>query len=259
MRESIGLRLFRRLELHLYRHCRGIVCVTESFRNHLIRRGIDAAKIAVVTNGADLSRFAPRPKDESLEAQLGLRGKFVAGYVGTHGMAHGLETLLEAVAIAGRAANGSRIHLLLLGDGARKPQLKLRAAELGLTNVSFVDLVSKDEVPRYWSLLDVAIIHLRPTELFKSVIPSKLFECMAMGVPVLHGVLGESAEIVQRENAGIVFPPGDPAALSRLLVDLERNPAQLAALRAAARAAAPRYDRTRLAKEMLDALAQWSR
>ncbi len=242
--------------MHLYRHCRGIVSVTESFRIHLAARGIDPTKIAVVTNGADLSRFAPRPRDMALATELGLAGKFVAGYVGTHGMAHGLETLLETADALRKLPDGDRYRIVLLGDGARKTELRKNATDRGLSNVLFLDLVSKDEVPRYWSLLDVSIIHLRPNELFKSVIPSKLFECMAMGIPLLHGVLGESAEIVQREGNGIVFPPGDHAALARLIVDLAGNAQRLDTLSVAGIAAAPRYDRARLAAKMLRVLEQ---
>ena len=87
-----------RLEMFLYRKAARIVSVTESFKRVLVRRGIDGSKIEVVTNGVDISRFKPRPKDPELTRQLGLEGKFVAGYIGTHGMAHALETLVEAAA-----------------------------------------------------------------------------------------------------------------------------------------------------------------
>jgi glycosyltransferase involved in cell wall biosynthesis len=258
MRESVGLRLFRRIELHLYRHCRGVVAVTEGFKTHLISRGIAAEKIAVVTNGADLSRFAPRQKDAALVSEFGLEGKFVAGYVGTHGMAHGLETLLHAADLLRSRRDGDRYRLILLGDGARKTDLQRLAKERNLDNVLFLETVSKDEVPRYWSLLDASIIHLRPNDLFKSVIPSKLFECMAMGVPVLHGVQGESAEIVSSERVGEVFPSGDSEALAEHISALAADKPRLDAMREAAIAAAPRYDRAQLARRMEKQLAQWA-
>jgi hypothetical protein len=93
--------------------------------------------------------------------------------------------------------------------------------------VIFIDSVPKDEVARYWSLLDVSVIHLRRTELFSTVIPSKLFECMGMGLPVLHGVAGESADIVEREGVGIVFEPESTgqlvAGIRRLAGDAPRR------------------------------------
>jgi glycosyltransferase involved in cell wall biosynthesis len=221
MRDSMVLRLMEKLELYLYRRARLIVSVTHSFRATLAARGVDPNKIDVVTNGVDLSRFSPRPKDAALEAELGLAGKFVAGYVGTHGIAHALETLLAAAERLSRAPDGDRFRIMLLGDGASKATLRAEAARLGLTNVVFVDSVSKDQVSRYWSLLDVSIIHLRKTELFETVIPSKLFECMGMGIPVLHGVGGESAGIVEREGVGVVFEPENPG---RLLTSSSSSP-----------------------------------
>ena len=116
------------VELFLYRRAARIVSVTHSFRRTLGARGIDMAKIDVLTNGVDITRFSPRPKDAELERELGLAGCFVAGYVGTHGMAHALETLLQAAALLKAQPGGERIRLLLLGDGARKADLKAEAA-----------------------------------------------------------------------------------------------------------------------------------
>ncbi len=128
------------------------------------------------------------------------------------------------------------------------------ATDRGLRNVVFLDSVPKDEVARYWSMLDVSVIHLRKTELFKSVIPSKLFECMAMGVPVLHGVPGESAEIVLGEQVGEVFESGNANELAGLLVRLANNPVACRAYGQRGVAAATRYDRRVLAGRMLSIL-----
>jgi glycosyltransferase involved in cell wall biosynthesis len=256
MKESPTIRLLERLELFLYRRAARVVSVTESFRRNLGQRGIDTGKIDVITNGVDISRFSPRPKDAALEASLGLQGCFVAGYVGTHGMAHGLETLLEAAQRLTAHPQGRRIRIVLLGDGARKAALKAQAAQMALDNVVFIDSVAKDEVARYWSLLDVSIIHLRRTELFTTVIPSKLFECMGMGIPVLHGVKGESAEIVEREGVGIPFEPEDAEQLSQLLLRVSSEPGNLANMRERCLSAAQRYDRGALAQRMLDSLVR---
>jgi glycosyltransferase involved in cell wall biosynthesis len=256
MQESAAIRWLEKLELFLYRRATRIVSVTHAFRETLRRRGIDAAKIDVVTNGVDATRFSPRAKDAALEHELGLGGRFVAGYIGTHGMAHALETLLAAMQRLQGMAEGRDVRLLLLGDGARKAALQEEAARLGLDNVRFIDTVPKEAVARYWSLLDVAIIHLRQTELFTTVIPSKLFECMGMGIPVLHGVAGESAEIVAREGVGITFPPEDVDALVDGLLRLQRDPALRAGLQARGPVAARGYDRAVLARRMLDILRQ---
>lgn len=258
MQDSMLLRWLERLELFLYRRATRIVSVTHSFRDNLQRRGIDASKIDVITNGVDIAQFSPRAKDRALEAQLGLEGKFVAGYVGTHGMAHALETVLHAADRLRQLPDGDRYRILLLGDGARKGALVEKARAMALNNVVFVDSVSKDEVARYWSLLDVSIIHLRRTDLFTTVIPSKLFECMGMGIPVLHGVGGESAQIVEREGVGIVFESENVEQLVDQLCRMRDNPNRLQALRARCLAAALRYDRKALATIMLASLSQAS-
>ncbi|MFO1285522.1 MAG: glycosyltransferase family 4 protein [Rubrivivax sp.] len=255
MKESAAIRWLERLELFLYRRAALIVSVTHSFRDTLMKRGIDGRKIEVVTNGVDIARFSPRAKDAALEAALGMQGCFVAGYIGTHGMAHALETLLAAMQRLREHPQGRDIRLVLLGDGARKAALREEAARLGLAStVFFIDTVPKDEVARYWSLLDVSVIHLRRTELFTTVIPSKLFECMGMGIPVLHGVAGESAGIVERDGCGIVFEPENVEALVEGLLRLQADAALRARLREAGLQAARRYDRAALAARMLASL-----
>ena len=252
MKESAAIRFLERVELFLYRRATRIVSVTESFKRTLGARGIDTHKIDVITNGVDIARFTPRAKDAAIEQALGLQACFVAGYVGTHGMAHALETLLEAAQRVAALPGGERIRIVLLGDGARKADLKAKAAQMGLRNVIFVDSVPKDEVARYWSVLDLSIIHLRRNELFTTVIPSKLFECMGMGLPVLHGVRGESADIVEREGVGIPFEPENAHELADLLLQLSQDPAALQRFRARCLAAASHYDRSTLAMRMLD-------
>lgn len=251
MKDSLAIRLLERLEMFLYRRSSRIVAVTHTFKQTLIQRGIDGTKIEVVTNGVDLSNFAPQEKDPALVRELGLEGCFVAGYIGTHGMAHGLETLLDAANTLQQTPSAENIRILFLGHGAKKAELVDKAKTMGLRNVIFLDSVPKAEVVHYWSVLDVSIIHLRKTELFQAVIPSKLFECMGMGIPVLHGVAGESAEIVEKERVGEVFEPDNSAQLSEMLLRLRGDEARFARFKQNALQAAVHYDRKRLAGEML--------
>ncbi len=254
MKDSATIRLLERIEMFLYRRASHIISVTNAFKQILIIRGIDSGKIDVITNGVDIERFQPRPKDMELERQLNLQGKFVAGYIGTHGMAHSLETLLEAASNLAAMPGGERYHILFLGDGARKKQIVKKAAQMQLNNVTFIDSVPKSQVVCYWSLLDVSIIHLKKSKLFTTVIPSKLFECMGMGIPVLHGVEGESAEIVERENVGLLFEPENAQALCDNLLVLASEPDRYNGLRESGLAAAQRYNRSVLAGRMLNIL-----
>lgn len=254
MKDSTATRMLEKLELFLYRKANKIISVTHAFRANLISRGIEGSKISVVTNGVDLTSYSQRPKDAALVTKHNLENKFIAGYIGTHGLAHGLQTLLEAGALLQQLPNGEGICIVLLGDGAVKNELVEQANTRKINNVLFLDSVAKQEVVRYWSLLDTSIIHLKKTPLFQSVIPSKLFECMAMGIPVLHGVAGESADIVNKEQVGLVFESDNPHQLASLLIDLRNNVNQLMLLQSNAVAAAPKYDRKNLAMVMLGCL-----
>lgn len=258
MKQSKLLDLLEKVELFLYRNSTAIVSVTHAFRASLIRRGVSEDKIHVVTNGVDVGRFSPREKDAELLEQHGLQGRFVAGYIGTHGLAHALDTVLDTAKALKTAPDGDRFRVILLGDGAQKAALRQRAQNEGIDNVIFVDSVSKDEVVRYWSLLDVSIIHLKKDELFTTVIPSKLFECMGMAIPVLHGVPGESAGIVEREDVGLLFEPENPEALFDGLRRIGADPALLARFRANGPVGAERYDRSTLAAEMLELLKTYA-
>ena len=171
MKDSSIIRFFEKVEMFLYRTAAVIVSVTESFKRELVHRGIDGDKIEVVPNGVDPSRFHPIPRDSEIVEKYGLEDKFVIGYIGTHGMAHGLETILKAARSLEGGGSTDRFHFVLVGEGAEKAGLVKMARELGLKNVTFVDQVSKDEITRYWSVFDLSIIHLRRTELFKTVIP----------------------------------------------------------------------------------------
>ncbi len=253
MGDSTVLRFFERVEMFLYRQAGLIVTVTESFKRVLVARGIDPGKIRVVTNGVDGSRFRPQAKDDDLLRRYGLQGRFVAGYIGTHGLAHALETILAAAERLQREGEDG-FRFLLLGHGARKQALVERARELGLDNVLFIDSVPKEEVPRYWSLLDASIIHLRKTELFTTVIPSKMFECMGMGIPILHGVAGESADIVTQVGAGLVFRPEDVDDLLAGLRRLRDDQGLYQNLRRNCLKGAGNYDRSLLARRMLQLL-----
>lgn len=256
MRKGKALDLLEQLELFLYRQATTIVSVTHAFRSSLMQRGVQGGKIVVVTNGVDTRRFSPREKDTELLEQHQLQGKFIAGYIGTHGLAHALDTVLDAAKALKTAPDGDRFRFLLLGDGASKAALRQRAHAEGLDNIIMLDSVAKEQVVRYWSLLDASIIHLKKDPLFTTVIPSKLFECMGMAIPVLHGVPGESADIVTREDVGLAFEPENAHALIAGLRQLADDPALYQRLTTNGPVAARHYDRCELAGRMLRILEE---
>lgn len=254
LRQRRVIRWLERLELWLYRASTRVLAFTPSFRRHLIARGIAADKIDVVINGANLELFSPPlPADRTLLDDLGLRGRFVIGYLGTLGLSQGLENVIAAAALL----RGSRATFLFVGVGAAKTDLERAATESGLDNVIFVARQPKEAMPRYWSVCDVALVHLKDDPVFATVIPSKIFEAMAVRRPILYvGRAGDGSEIVERHGVGIRVPPGDPAALADAALALAGNPGGLARMAAAAAAAAPEYSRQRQAEASLAVLAR---
>jgi colanic acid biosynthesis glycosyl transferase WcaI len=257
IRASTLLDALERLELFLYRRSTAVVALTAAFKRDLVRRGIDARKIAVVVNGVDLPRYSPRPKDPELLARHGLEQRFVIGYIGTHGAAHDLGKVLDAAA---RLRERPDLCFLFVGDGAAKPALVERARAEGLSNVVFVDPQPKERMPGYWSVCDVALVHLKNDPVFSEVIPSKLFEAMAMGLPLLLvAPEGEASAIVLGERAGRWEPAGNAAAFAAAALELRDHPEQLKRLAGASHAAAPRHSRAYQADAMLAVLKQAAR
>ena len=252
MGEGPLLRSLRRLEYWLYHRAAKIVSVTNSFKRILVDNGVPQEKIAVVRNGVDLKAFVPGPKPSDLERRLGLEGKFVAAYVGTLGMAHGLDTLLSA---AEQLRDRRNLVFLLVGTGAERARLEADKERRRLDNVVFVGSVDKEDVKQYWRLCDVALVLLKDISLFLHVIPSKMFEAMGTARPIILGVRGESQELLAESGAGIAIAPEDPPALAEALVRMMDNPSLCRDMGDAGRRfVEERFDRQRLATEMLNVL-----
>lgn len=247
MNDSVFIRYFEWQEKRCYRSAKKIVVVTDSFKRTLTSRGIDPAKIEVVKNGVNKALFTPRPKDEALKAQLGLAGKTVIGYIGTHGMAHKLDFILQS---AKKLEDNPNLHFLLIGGGAMKDSLLKLKDELGCTNVTMLDSVMKEEVARYISILDVCLINLKKSPLFTTVIPSKIFENAGMGIPILMGVEGEAEDIISQYGAGLCFEPENFDDFKQKLTAL-LEPATYAKCKEGCRNLADNFDRKLLAANML--------
>lgn len=201
IRASLVLRMLDYLERHLYRHADALVVVTEAIQQEIAKKAdIPREKIHVVPNGVDTQLFYPTERDEELKRQLGIEGKFVVGYVGTHGMAHGLDGFIRG---ADRLPEG--VILLCIGEGAEKENLERLARDR--SNVLLLPSVPHQQIRRYMSLIDVALVPLRKREVFTTVIPSKIFEAAAMGIPILLGVEGQAQELIERYGAGLCFEP----------------------------------------------------
>ena len=224
------IRLFEALARHLYRHADHIVVVTDAFAREVVALGAPAENVSVLKNGADLDVYGA-PLDAgrlaALRTELGFDGWFVAAYMGTIGMAHRADVMLDA------AARCPDVLFVVIGAGAKRAALAKRAAALALPNFRLIDKQPKAIMPYLLALTDVSVVHLSDTPLFETVIPSKIFEAMAMGRPVALGVRGEAQQIVEASGAGVAFVPEDADALAGAVCRLRDDPAEYARLSAA--------------------------
>jgi len=248
MKEGLAMRLLRRLESTLYRSAERIVTVTEPMRARLVERGVPEEKVGVVPNGADLTRLLPRLASADLAGRLRLEGKFVVGYVGTHGFAQGLEVVVRAASLIG----DRNIHFLFVGEGARREYLVELATQLNLQNATFVRGVSSEAAVEYLALADTVVVPLKNSALFDGALPSKIFEAAAMEKPLLLSAKGLSADIVREYNAGIAVEPENPQALASAVLRLYNDKVLRDSFRSGCRALARQYNRETLANRMLD-------
>lgn len=245
-----------RIELFLYRSADLVVPVTNAFKKNLTDRGIDPDKQMVVPNGSNLELFNSENSnghdEESIRQKMGLEGKFLVGYIGTHGMAHNLDFILECV----DDISDEELHFLFIGDGAEKEKLVARAKERDMANVTFVDPVPKQQVPDYLASVDVSLVPLKKSDTFKTVIPSKIFEAAAMDTPILLGVEGQAQQIIEKFGAGISFEPENKSDFLTKLNTFKGDSELYQQKAKNAEKLAKAYDRQKLARKMLDGLEE---
>jgi colanic acid biosynthesis glycosyl transferase WcaI len=196
----------------LYRNARQIAVVTPAFKDHLIEHWtVPADKLSIVENGVETDLFSPSNTDGGLRKELGAEGKFLVCYVGTMGMAHGLDTVIDAAKQLRTAL--PEAMLLLVGEGADKERIKALADAEGLSNLRFVDQQPRERIPAFINASDVCLVLLKKTELFKTVIPTKMLEFMSCGRPVILGVDGQARQVVEEARGGLVIEPENANAL----------------------------------------------
>lgn len=208
----------------LYRRCNRIVVVTPAFKDHLITHWrVPAEKIDVVENGVETALFAPASAESraTVRRQLDVESRFLVSYIGTMGMAHGLETVLECAARL--QVENPDVLFLLIGEGAEKERIRELARGQSLTNIRFMGQQPRERVPALISASDACLVLLKKTDVFKTVIPTKLLEFMSCACPVILGVEGQAQKIVEEAGCGLMIEPENPAALKtaihRLFMD----------------------------------------
>lgn len=221
LRNPLLIRLLTATEEFLYRRASRVVAVSEASRQELAARGVDETKLATIENGISGSLFVPSSKDNEVRQEYGWQGKYVAMYIGVHGVSQGLMTLLEA---AERLQSESDIHFVFIGDGAEKEALRQWAADHQLRNVEFLPVQPRERVAQFYAAADVCFAPLRKGNYFTINIPSKILEIMACGRPVILGAQGQAQRIVEEAGGGLVVAPEDVDAYVQALRELRAQP-----------------------------------
>jgi colanic acid biosynthesis glycosyl transferase WcaI len=248
LRNRILIKLAERLEWSTYRKASAVWALTEGIRNTLLKRGLSPEKVFRLTNGVDTIRFHPLPKAQA-RAELGWDDHFTVLYAGTHGIAQGLTSVLNA---AEQVANHAGIHFFLVGDGAVKEDLVADAQRRNLRNVTFLDPQPHNWMPLCLAGADVCLVPLRKLPLFEGAVPSKMYEAMACARPIILSVQGEARRIAEQEaGAALAVEPENADALVSAILFLSEHPEAVEALGWKGRKfVEKRFDREQLTAEL---------
>jgi len=215
------VRLAEKIEKILYKNADSIVAVTRGFCDFIEKRGGNRRKIHYIPNGTVVDLFMPQPPDLELKASLGLEGKFIVTFAGTLGIAQGLWSIIHAAKLL---RHYDKIALLFIGDGPVKKNLIELAQELKLTNTFFHPQVPITNITPYLNISDVLLVSLKNDVVFDTFIPSKMFDFMACGKPIILSVNGEARRIFEEAQAGIYVRPENFYELSNAIIELYENP-----------------------------------
>ncbi|HEY7615342.1 MAG TPA: glycosyltransferase family 4 protein, partial [Terriglobales bacterium] len=234
----------------LYRHSDRIVAVTPAFQDHLVAHWrVPERKISVVQNGVETGLFRPHTVG-ALRQELCAQERFVVAYIGTMGMAHGLETLVEAATRI--QATAPQVLFLLVGEGADKERIMSLAHSRNLSNLRFIGQQPRERIPDYICAADACLVLLKKTDVFKTVIPTKMLEFMSCGLPVILGVDGQARQLLQEAQAGMFVEPENVDELADAVLALASDPSRRAWLGANGRRYVQQYlSREQTAKDYL--------
>jgi colanic acid biosynthesis glycosyl transferase WcaI len=204
----------RWLERRCYRASAAIACPTEGIERILGARPESAGKVSWIPPSVDTARFASPPGAEGEGRDL--ERPFRVLYAGTVGLSQGLDTLIDAAAMLEREA----IEISIAGDGAAAPALRRRLAERGPANVRMLGPVPHERVPSLYADADAAVVLLRDRPLFHRALPTKMFEAMSAGRPLVLSAGGEAAELVEEGGCGLAVTPERADRLAEALSEL---------------------------------------
>ena len=247
-------RLLRGLEEAGYRRSDAVTTTTCTAREQISRR-FPQVDTAVISNGVDLDLFRPSLRSEDVRSSLGVGpDDFLVGYCGLHGLFQGLEVVVEAAA---RLAGRPGIKFVMVGDGPSKRSLVSLADSKGVTNLRFEDTVPRPMVASILASCDAAVVPLAAE--LPGTMPSKVYEALASGVPLVVTKGCEAEGLVNEHGLGRVFTPLDSGELASIIVELSDGSDGIEEMSKRCRELSERFDLDRIAshaEEVLTAVSE---
>jgi glycosyltransferase involved in cell wall biosynthesis len=256
LRNRFAIRLAEMLERHIYRRATRITVATPGILERLAVRGVPREKIFLLTNGVDTAAYNVSSPDRDLAKRLGLDGHKVFMYAGLHGLAQGLDVILEAA----KLTRNPDVLYVFVGDGADKPALVAKAEAEGISNVRFLPIQPTSTLPAVLNLAYATVIPLRRLDLFKAALPSKLFDSMAASRPIVAPLWGEAAALVEAAACGLVVEPEDARGVQEAVEKLAADPALAQRLgEQGRRYVVEHFNRDDIAKRLIELLEEAAR
>jgi glycosyltransferase involved in cell wall biosynthesis len=224
-RTGMLTRVLYRMERWAYRWSAMVNVLTPAFRDDLLTRGlVPASKVVCVPNGADVSTFAPGPRDNTARREFGWGDRVVAMYAGAHGKANAIGQLVET---AEQLRNRPEILIATVGDGPERARWKAEAESRGLDNIQFCGPQPKDRMPEIVRAADIGLAVLQNNPTFKTVYPNKVFDYMACERPTVLAIDGIARQLVCDEaRAGLYAQPENAEAIAQAITALADDQAR---------------------------------
>lgn len=248
-KNSKSYKFLKKIEGHLYHNASKIVVVTDSFKKHLTtHHNIDNKKVGVFKNGIITNNLKQPTSDDilNLKKSLGLENKIIISYIGTHGLAHGLIFILECIS----KISNPELHFLFIGDGAEKQNIIKHSKKLDSKKITLLESVKKNDIPLYIAISNYSLVNLKKSDEFKNVIPSKIFENIAMYKPILLGVEGESKKLINYYKVGVCFDPENEESFLSSVNDIQKLDSEL--FKENCNKMLVDFDRNHIAKSMIN-------
>lgn len=245
----------RRMERNIYAAADRIIALAPGIKEGICKTGFAENRVAVIPNSSDLDLFTPG-SDRTLDERFGRPDDFRLVFTGAHGLANGLDAVLDAaLELQRRGEKG--IRFVFLGEGGQRERLIERSRRDGTDSIiTWLSAVPKNELARILPRMHVGMMILKNVPSFYyGTSPNKFFDYIAAGLPVLNNYPGWLAGLIKEHHCGVVVPPDDARAFADAIIEMRDGKHDLTAMGLRARKLAEsHFSRDFLAGQFVDVL-----